>query len=53
MREQLEIIINNFKWQNNLDVHSELSQFEMTDLKIAIFKELDRINKIQEIKNIG
>jgi len=51
MREQLEIIIYQFKKKNNLDVYSKLSFQHEYDLGVQILEELERVNHITKLKN--
>ena len=51
MREQLEILMYQFKKRNNLDVYSEMNINELWQFILEVQNEIQRINRIQQIKN--
>ena len=51
MREQLEILLYQFKKQNNLDIHSELNIDDLWTFILAVQQEIQRVNKIHEARN--
>lgn len=51
MRSYLEILIYNYKKQNDLDVYSELDYYSLEDLKNEIGYTLESINEVQRSKN--
>jgi hypothetical protein len=51
MREQLEIIIYQFKRQNNLDVHSPMDFIQRWDLLLKIWACINRIEFKVGVKN--
>lgn len=51
MREQLEILMYQFKKRNNLDVYSELNIDELWQFILEVQEEIKVLNQIHKVRN--